>query len=187
MTAKPPARQARAVPRFMKSKRRLFPVVQAEVDSQIKALMDNPLVGAFGWVLTYSKFPFRVAEAIGAVAPTWWLFMMFVIVLYVFLGTFLTPSEIILVTVPVLLPGAQALGIHPIHFGMVCVIASAVGHITPPVGLCLFVGMAVSDLPMEKLVKPLLPFLGAIIAVLLVVAFVPETVLFIPRLLGFVQ
>jgi len=145
------------------------------------------VVGAFGWVLTYSKFPFRVADAITAVAPTWWLFMMFVIVLYVFLGTFLTPSEIILVTVPVLLPGAQALGIHPIHFGMVCVIASAVGHITPPVGLCLFVGMAISGLPMEKLVKPLLPFLGAIIAVLLVVAFVPETVLFIPRLLGFVQ
>ena len=145
------------------------------------------VVGAFGWVLTYSKFPFRVADAITAVAPTWWLFMMFVIVLYVFLGTFLTPSEIILVTVPVLLPGAQALGIHPIHFGMVCVIASAVGHITPPVGLCLFVGMAISDLPMEKLVKPLLPFLGAIVAVLLLVAFVPETVLFIPRLLGFVQ
>ena len=92
------------------------------------------LVGAFGWVLTYSKFPFRVAEAVTFFAPTWWLFMIFVIVLYIFLGTFLTPSEIILVTVPVLLPGALALGIHPIHFGMVCVIASAIGHVTPPVG-----------------------------------------------------
>ncbi|MBI4629984.1 MAG: TRAP transporter large permease [Candidatus Rokubacteria bacterium] len=145
------------------------------------------LVGAFGWVLTYSKFPFRVAEFIGAFAPTWWLFMTFVIVLYVFLGTFLTPSEIILVTVPVLLPGAQALGIHPIHFGMVCVIASAVGHVTPPVGLCLFLGMAISGLPMEKLVKPLVPFLIAIVAVLFLVAFVPETVLMIPRLFGFVK
>ena len=145
------------------------------------------LVGAFGWVLTYSKFPFRVAEFIGAFAPTWWLFMMFVIVLYIFLGTFLTPSEIILVTVPVLLPGAQALGIHPIHFGMVCVIASAIGHVTPPVGLCLFLGMAVSGLPMEKLVKPLVPFLVAIIVVLLLVAFVPETVLLLPRLFGFVK
>jgi len=145
------------------------------------------LVGAFGWVLTYSKFPFRVAEFIGAFAPTWWLFMMFVIVLYVFLGTFLTPSEIILVTVPVLLPGAQALGIHPIHFGMVCVIASAIGHVTPPVGLCLFLGMAISGLPMEKLVKPLVPFLVAIVAVLLLVAFVPETVLLLPRLFGFVK
>jgi C4-dicarboxylate transporter DctM subunit len=145
------------------------------------------LVGAFGWVLTYSKFPFRVAEAIGTIAPTWWLFISFVIVLYVFLGTFLTPSEIILVTVPVLLPGAQALGIHPIHFGMVCVIASAIGHVTPPVGLCLFLGMAISGLPMEKLVRPLLPFLAAIVAVLFVVAFVPETVLLIPRLLGFVK
>jgi len=145
------------------------------------------VVGAFGWVLTYSKFPFRVADAITAVAPSWWLFMIFVIVLYIFLGTFLTPSEIILVTVPVLLPGAQALGIHPIHFGIVCVIASAVGHITPPVGLCLFVGMAISGLPMETLVKPLMPFLAGIVAVLLLVTFVPETVLFIPRLLGFLQ
>jgi C4-dicarboxylate transporter DctM subunit len=145
------------------------------------------LVGAFGWVLTYSKFPFRVAEAIQTVAPTWWGFMMLVIALYIFLGTFLTPSEIILVTVPVLLPGAQALGIHPIHFGMVCVIASAVGHVTPPVGLCLFLGMAISGLPMEKLVRPLVPFLAAIIVVLLFVAFVPETVLWVPRLLGFVK
>jgi len=145
------------------------------------------LVGAFGWVLTYSKFPFRVAEAIASFAPTWWMFLMVVIVVYVFLGTFLTPSEIILVTVPVLLPGAQALGIHPIHFGMVCVIASAIGHVTPPVGLCLFVGMAISGLPMEQLVKPLLPLIAAIVVVLLLVAFVPETVLMIPRLLGFIQ
>ncbi len=145
------------------------------------------LVGAFGWVLTYSKFPFRVAEAIGTFAPTWWLFLTFVSVLYVFLGTFLTPSEIILVTVPVLLPGAQALGIHPIHFGMVCVIASAIGHVTPPVGLCLFLGMAISGLPMERLVRPLLPFLVAIVLVLFVVVFVPETVLFLPRVFGFVK
>jgi len=145
------------------------------------------LVGAFGWVLTYSKFPFRVAEAIGMFAPTWWLFVSFVIVLYILLGTFLTPSEIILVTVPVLLPGASALGIHPIHFGMVCVIASAIGHVTPPVGLCLFLGMAISGLPMEKLVRPLMPFLAAIVVVLFLVAFVPDTVLLLPRLFGFVK
>ena len=111
-------------------------------------------VGAFGWVLTYSKFPFKVAEAIAAIAPEWWVFILLIILLYLMLGTFLTPSEIILVTVPVLLPVAQAVGVHPIHFGIVCVIASAVGHITPPVGLCLFVGMAISGLPMDKLVKP---------------------------------
>ena len=145
------------------------------------------MVGAFGWVLTYSKFPLRVAAALTSVAPTWWIFLALAIVLYVFLGTFLTPSEILLITVPVLLPSAQLLGIHPIHFGMVVVIASAVGHVTPPVGLCLFLGMAVSGLPMEKLIKPLLPFLGAIIAVLFIVAFIPETVLLLPRLFGFIK
>ncbi len=145
------------------------------------------LVGAFGWVLTYSQFPFRVAAAISTVAPSWWLFLVFVIVLYLLLGTFLTPSEIILVTIPVLLPTAKALGIHPIHFGMVCVIASAIGHVTPPVGLCLFLGMAISGLPMERLVRPLIPFLAAIVVVLLIVAFVPETVLLVPRWLAFVK
>ncbi|MEO8716744.1 MAG: TRAP transporter large permease [Burkholderiales bacterium] len=145
------------------------------------------MVGAFGWILTYSKFPIQVAQAIAQVAPTWWAFLMLVIVLYVLLGTFLTPSEIILVTVPVLLPGAVAAGIHPIHFGMVCVIASALGHITPPVGLCLFVGMSISGLPMEKLVPSLLPFICAIIAVLLVVAFVPEISLVLPRAFGFIH
>lgn len=145
------------------------------------------LVGAFGWVLTYSKFPFIVASAIAAMTPAWWVFIILVILLYLVLGTFLTPSEIILVTVPVLLPVANAVGVHPIHFGMVCVIASAVGHITPPVGLCLFVGMAISGLPMEKLVKPLLPFLLAIVLTLLLIAFVPGLVLFLPRMLGFAQ
>ncbi|HEX4892715.1 MAG TPA: TRAP transporter large permease subunit, partial [Hyphomicrobiaceae bacterium] len=141
-------------------------------------------VGAFGWILTFSKFPFLVASAITALGPTWWMFMCLIIVLYLVLGTFLTPSEIILVTVPVLLPVSQAIGIHPIHFGIVCVIASAVGHITPPVGLCLFVGMAISGLSMDRLMKPLLPFLGAIVITLLMVAFIPELSLFLPKLLG---
>jgi tripartite ATP-independent transporter DctM subunit len=114
-------------------------------------------VGAFGWVLTYSKLPFRIAYVINQATPNWWVFMLLVIVLYVFLGTFLTPSEIILVTVPVLLPAAQGFKIHPIHFGMVCMLASAIGHVTPPVGLCLFVGMSISGLSMEKLIKPLTP------------------------------
>jgi C4-dicarboxylate transporter DctM subunit len=144
-------------------------------------------VGAFGWVLTYSKFPFKVAEAIAVIAPEWWLFLILIILLYLLLGTFLTPSEIILVTVPVLLPVAQAAGVNAIHFGIVCVIASAVGHITPPVGLCLFVGMAISGLPMEKLVRPLLPFLAAIVAALLLVAFIPDLALIVPRFLGLVR
>jgi C4-dicarboxylate transporter DctM subunit len=143
-------------------------------------------VGAFGWVLTYSKFPFIVAEAISQIAPHWFVFIFIVIFLYLILGTFLTPSEIILVTVPVLLPVAEALGVHPIHFGLVCVVASAIGLVTPPVGLCLFVGMAVSGLPMEKLVPPLLPFIAAIVAVLLLLAVFPEVSLFLPRLLGFI-
>jgi C4-dicarboxylate transporter DctM subunit len=144
-------------------------------------------VGAFGWVLTYSKFPFKVAVLIASLGPSWWLFLLLCIVLYLILGTFLTPSEIILVTVPVLLPVSEAVGVHPIHFGMVCVIASAVGHITPPVGLCLFVGMSISGLPMDKLVKPLMPFLAAIVVTLVLVTAIPEITLFLPKWLGLLK
>ena len=137
--------------------------------------------------LTAGPFHWLGLAAVASIAPEWWLFLLLIIALYIVLGTFLTPSEIILVTVPVLLPVASAVGVHPIHFGMVCVVASAIGHITPPVGLCLFVGMAISSLPMEKLVRPLVPFLAAIVAVLLVLAFVPEIVLYLPRALGFTR
>ena len=104
------------------------------------------------------------------------------------LGTFLTPSEIILVTVPVLLPVAQEAGVHPVHFGIVCVIASAVGahHCRRWACACSW-GMAISGLPMEKLLKPLLPFLAAIVATLLLVAFIPEIALVVPRALGFIR
>jgi tripartite ATP-independent transporter DctM subunit len=141
-------------------------------------------VGAFGWVLSYSKFPYAIAAAITAIGPEWWLFIVLVILFYMVLGTFLTPSEIILVTVPVLLPVAETVGVHPVHFGIVCVIASAIGHITPPVGLCLFVGMAISGLPMDRLMRPLWPFLAAIVAALLLVAFIPDIALVVPRALG---
>ena len=70
---------------------------------------------------------------------------------------------------------------------MVCVVASAIGHITPPVGLCLFVGMAISGLSMGKLLRPLLPFLAAIVVTLLLIAFVPELTLVVPRALGLVH
>ncbi|HRD75214.1 MAG TPA: TRAP transporter large permease [Hyphomicrobiaceae bacterium] len=144
-------------------------------------------VGAFGWVLTYSKFPFKVAALIASLGPSWWLFLLLCVALYLMLGTFLTPSEIILVTVPVLLPVSEAVGVHPIHFGMVCVIASAIGHITPPVGLCLFVGMSISGLSMDKLVKPLLPFLAAIVATLILVLAFPAITLWLPRFLGLLK
>ncbi len=77
-------------------------------------------VGAFGWVLSYSKFPFHVAAAIAAISPEWWLFILLVILLYLVLGTFLTPSEIILVTVPVLLAGGAGgrRAPHPFRHGV---------------------------------------------------------------------
>lgn len=88
--------------------------------------------------------------------------------------------------VPLLYPTASTMGIHTIHFALVIVVALAFGHITPPVGICLFIGSTISGLPIDKLIKPLLPFLLVNLIVLLIIILFPELVLFFPKIIGLI-
>lgn len=88
----------------------------------------------------------------------------------------------ILILAPVLFPLAQRLGLHPIHFGVVMGFNLIVGLITPPYGAALFAGAVVSGLPMEKIVKDTVPFITASIAILLLITYIPQFVMFLPML-----
>jgi C4-dicarboxylate transporter DctM subunit len=101
------------------------------------------------------------------------------------LGCFLEGTTLLLVFVPVLLPTAQALGIDPVHFGVVAVLNIMIGLITPPYGLLLFMMTRIAEVPLSELVREILPFLLVMIATLMVITFVPDLVLFLPRLLGY--
>ena len=101
------------------------------------------------------------------------------------LGCFLEGTTILLVIVPVLLPTATALGIDPVHFGIVAVVNIMIGLVTPPYGLLLFLMVKIGEVSLTELVREVLPFLWVMIAALFVMTYVPDVVLFLPRLMGY--
>ena len=100
-------------------------------------------------------------------------------------GTFMDATPAILIFTPIFLPIAMKLGLEPLHFGIIMILNLCIGTCTPPVGTVLFVGCAIADTKITNITKWLLPFFAAMIISLLLVTFIPETVLFLPRIFGF--
>jgi len=102
------------------------------------------------------------------------------------LGCIMDMAPIILIATPILLPIATSIGIDPIQFGIIVMLNCGIGLLTPPVGAVLFIGSAVAKRPMEKVVKATLPFYLCMIIALLLITFIPDISLFIPKLFGYV-
>lgn len=137
----------------------------------------------FGWLLTYLKMPELVANAIFSITDNPIAVMLILNVVMLILGTIMDMSAIILVATPILLPIATSVGIDPVHFGVIMVLNLGIGLITPPVGGTLFVGSAVSGVPIERLTKTLLPFFAVMLVALLIVTFCPDFVMLLPNLI----
>lgn len=137
----------------------------------------------FGWLLTYLKMPELVANAIFSITDNPIAVMLILNLVMLILGTIMDMSAIILVATPILLPIATSVGIDPVHFGVIMVLNLGIGLITPPVGGTLFVGSAVSGVPIERLTKTLLPFFAVMLVALLVVTFCPDFVMWLPNLI----
>jgi TRAP-type C4-dicarboxylate transport system permease large subunit len=112
-------------------------------------------------------------------------FLLLVNLILLVLGAFLEGSTIILVILPVLLPTATALGIDPVHFGVVAILNIMIGLVTPPYGLLLFMMTKIADVSLMELVREVLPFLAVMMGALAVVTLMPDLVLFLPRLAGY--
>jgi len=106
-------------------------------------------------------------------------------VIFLVLGMVMDALPPIIVLLPILVPVGVALGIDPMHLGIMIAANVGIGMITPPMGICLFVACGINDVPIEKVVRPLMPFLMILIFTLLVITFVPEITLYLPKLLGF--
>jgi tripartite ATP-independent transporter DctM subunit len=140
---------------------------------------------AFNYVVTVENIPRTVSALLTAteLSPVGFLLMVNVVLLV--LGCLLEGTTIILVILPVLLPTAVALGIDPVHFGVMAVTNIMFGLVTPPYGLLLFMMTKVADVPLREIVREVMPFLGVMLIALLVITYVPATVLFLPRLFGY--
>ena len=136
-----------------------------------------------GWVLAFERIPQAVASAFLALTDQGWVFLILVIILLLIVGLFLETSGAIIILTPVLLPAAEAYGFDPVHFGVVMVFGLVIGLLTPPVGLCLFVGCSIGNVTMAQLTRAVLPYLALLIVAYVFFAFVPAASLWLPNLL----
>ncbi|MDF1591150.1 MAG: TRAP transporter large permease [Desulfobacterales bacterium] len=137
----------------------------------------------FGWKLTAERIPHTISEFFLNNLPYKSLFLLNVILICLVVGTFLTPAAATIILTPILAPVSTSFGIDPVHFGLVVVCSVAIGHVTPPVALTLYIGAGISGVPVSDLIKPLMPFLLVLILVTLAVAYIPPLTLFLPSLM----
>ena len=138
----------------------------------------------FGYCLTTLHVPDMAATAITNLTSNPVLIILLLNVILLILGCIMDMAPIILIATPILLPIATSVGIDPVQFGIMVVLNCGIGLLTPPVGAVLFIGSAVGKVPMERVVKATLPFYLCMIIVLLLISFIPDISLIIPKVLG---
>jgi tripartite ATP-independent transporter DctM subunit len=140
---------------------------------------------AMSWVMAYENIPQNVAEALIALSSNKILILIIINLLLLFVGTFMDMTPAVLIFTPIFLPVVTHLGIDPIHFGIIMVMNLSIGLCTPPVGSILFIGCSVAELPITRVIKPLIPMFIAMFITLMLVTYIPELSLFIPTLFGY--
>ncbi|MCB0752570.1 MAG: TRAP transporter large permease, partial [Ignavibacteriae bacterium] len=140
---------------------------------------------AMSWVMAYENIPQNVAQALLALSENKIIILIIINLILLFIGTFMDMTPAVLIFTPIFLPVVTQLGVNPIHFGIMMVMNLSVGLCTPPVGSVLFVGCSVADLPITKVIKPLIPMFIAMIIALLLVTYIPELSLYVPQFFGY--
>ncbi|GME40077.1 MULTISPECIES: TRAP transporter large permease [unclassified Pantoea] len=138
----------------------------------------------FGAVMTFMQLPTIITEAFTSLSDNKYVILMCINILLLVVGTLMDMAPLILILTPVLLPVATALGVDPVHFGMIMLTNLGIGLITPPVGTVLFVASAVSKQKIEQVVGAMLPFYGMLFLVLMLITYIPAISLWLPRLMG---
>jgi len=154
------------------------------IDTLAIVLILISLSGAFGYCLTNLHVPAKAATFITSISSNRIVVILMLNVIILLLGMIMDMAPIILIATPILLPVALEVGIHPVQFGIMMVLNCGIGLLTPPVGAVLFIGSAVAKRPMEKVVKATLPFYFCMLVALILISFIPEISLWLPKLTG---
>jgi tripartite ATP-independent transporter DctM subunit len=158
------------------------------VESARSAAAVGVVIGAsmiLMYVVIQENVPMMISDVMSGSDISPLTFLLLVNLLVLLLGCVLDATVIILVIVPLFIPTCNALGIDLIHFGVLIVVNSMIGLITPPYGILLFVISAVSQIPLKEMIREIWPFLGVLVAALVIMIVFPEIVLWAPRSLGY--
>lgn len=141
---------------------------------------------AMSWVMAYTGIPAAISNAIMSLSTNKYVILLLMNLVLLVVGMFLDITPACLIFTPIFLPIVQSLGMDLVQFGVVLTFNMCMGTMTPPVGSVLFVSCGISKVPIERVVKPLLPYVGALLIVLFLVTYVPAISLTLPRLMGLV-
>jgi tripartite ATP-independent transporter DctM subunit len=139
---------------------------------------------SFGYIMTMMQIPLKITTLFTSFSTEAWVILACINIMLLVLGTLMDMAPLILILTPILLPVIKSIGIDPVHFGMIMMVNLGIGLITPPVGAVLFVGSAVAKLKIEQVVKAMRPFFVILLFVLMLVTYVPQISLWLPRTMG---
>jgi tripartite ATP-independent transporter DctM subunit len=165
---------------------RQFPgMLVASIKTIAMVMLLIACASAFGFMLSYLGVPDRVASGLKGITQNKIALLLLINVMLLLLGCIMDMAPLILIVTPVLLPvvTSEVIGLDPVHFGIIMMINLGMGLCTPPVGSTLFVGCAIGKISIEKMAKALWPFYFAMLAVLLLVTYVPEITMWLPNML----
>lgn len=138
----------------------------------------------FGWFIARENIPESLVSVIMSITENKYAILLLLNILLLFLGALMDTVALLIILTPVLLPLSVQLGIDPVHFGVMFVFNLSVGLLTPPVGYCLFVAASIGRVSIGAISRAILPFLAVAISILLLVTYLEDVALFLPRLTG---
>lgn len=160
----------------------IWPILKDAVTGTATVLVIMCAANVLSFYLSYERLPHRITEYLTTVQFNRVTFLLMVDLIFVLLGLFMEGGAAIIIMVPLLLGTAQALGIDMIHFGLVIVFITQIGAVTPPFGMVIFLVSPLLDIPISRLSKALLPFIGLLIFCMLLFTFIPVLSTWLPTL-----
>jgi tripartite ATP-independent transporter DctM subunit len=167
--------------------KQFYKVSMDTIETTASVLLIVAAASLFGWVLTTTHIAEQAADALLSVTNNRYIILVLINLLLLVIGCFLEPIASISILVPVLMPILVKVGIDPVHFGVMMTLNLMIGLLHPPLGMVLFVLSRIAKLSIERTTMAILPWLIPLMASLIVITFVPEVTLWLPRTLGFLK
>ncbi len=140
---------------------------------------------SMSWIMSYENIPQNISAALISITNSKIVILLIINLILLLVGTFMDMTPAVLIFTPIFLPVVTQLGINPIHFGIIMVLNLCVGLCTPPVGSVLFIGCGIANCRIDKVLRPLLPLFVAMFIALMLVTYIPEISMIVPKLFGF--
>jgi len=160
-----------------------FPQVLAEAAKSTAIIMYIiAAAGLFAWILTFLQLHMQVFQIMMSISSNKTVLLCLIVVVYLLAGFVMDLGANIIILVPIFIPVVRYIGLDMTHFGLITIVALAIGLITPPVAVCTIVASQIGGVPIMQVFRASFPLLGAILVALVLIMFVPDTVLLVPRL-----